>query len=115
MFFGESYLIKSVAGRILWKVVEEHANTGRVDFTNKEPRLDRELQLPDINGNLEARLDVLRKNWPLCSEVCSCGDRPKTIFVVKSAENGFSDDAMAGRNLMATRGWCEAIARRIAS
>src|SRR5262249_57393855 len=40
----------------------------------------------------------------------SCGDRLKTVLVMKTVQNRFGDDAMAARNLMAIRGWCEPIA-----
>jgi hypothetical protein len=61
IFIDDAYLIKGVAGRIFWKLVQSHARTGRVDFTNKEIRLDSDLQLPDIKDNLEARLILLRR------------------------------------------------------
>jgi GAF domain/Pyridoxamine 5'-phosphate oxidase len=60
IFIDDAYLIKGVAGRIFWKLVQSHARTGRVDFTNKEIRLDSELKLPDFKDNLEARLILLR-------------------------------------------------------
>jgi adenylate cyclase len=61
IFIDDAYLIKGIAGRIFWKLVQIYAQTGRVDFTNKEIRLDSSLQLPDIKDNLEARLILLRR------------------------------------------------------
>jgi GAF domain/Pyridoxamine 5'-phosphate oxidase len=61
IFIDDAYLIKGVAGRIFWKLVQSHARTGRADFTNKEIRLDSDLKLPDIKDNLEARLILLRR------------------------------------------------------
>lgn len=61
IFIDDAYLIKGVAGRIFWKLVQSHARTGRVNFTNKEIRLDSDLKLPDIKDNLEARLILLRR------------------------------------------------------
>ena len=61
IFIDDAYLIKGVAGRIFWKLIQSFAKSGRVDFTNKEIRLDTSLQLPDFKDNLEARLILLRR------------------------------------------------------
>jgi hypothetical protein len=61
IFIDDAYLIKGIAGRIFWKLVQSYAQDGRADFTNKEIRLDASLQLPDFKDNLEARLILLRR------------------------------------------------------
>jgi adenylate cyclase len=61
VFLGEDYLIKGVAGAILWKLLGDHARDGRTDFTNRELRLDASLRLPDVADNLEARLILLAR------------------------------------------------------
>jgi GAF domain-containing protein len=61
IFLDDAYLIKGIAGRIFWKLVQSYVQRGRVDFTNKEIRLDASLQLPDFKDNLEARLILLRR------------------------------------------------------
>ena len=61
IFIDDVYLIKGIAGRILWKLVQSYDQGGRVDFTNKEIRLDASLHLPDFKDNLEARLILLRR------------------------------------------------------
>ncbi|MHA6298635.1 GAF domain-containing protein [Devosia sp. CAU 1758] len=61
VFLDDTYLIKGVAGAIMWKLAREHAATGRIEFTNRELRLDQSLRLPDFIDNLEARLVLLQR------------------------------------------------------
>lgn len=60
-FIDDGYVIKGVAGRLLWKVVAEHAATGRTSFTNREAKLDPQLGLPEYRDNFESRLILLKR------------------------------------------------------
>ncbi|PZU38567.1 MAG: GAF domain-containing protein, partial [Acidovorax sp.] len=50
---NDTYLIKGVAGAILWKLLRDHERTGRQDFSNRELR--------GVADNLEARLLLLQR------------------------------------------------------
>ena len=60
-FLDDSYVIKGVAGRLLWKLIGDHAATGRTSFTNREAKLDPVLGLPDFRDNFESRLILLKR------------------------------------------------------
>jgi len=60
IFIGGDYLIKGVAGAILWKLLSVYLREGRTEFTNRELRLDRKIGLPELSDNLEARLVLLK-------------------------------------------------------
>jgi len=76
VFLDHDYLIKGVAGAILWRLAREYAKSGRTDFTTRELRLDRTLRLPEHAENLDARLVLLRKRLDergACIRIQKCG------------------------------------------
>ncbi len=61
VFLDNDYLIKGVAGAILWRLLQIHRETGRSEFSLRELRVDPELRLPTLSENLDARLILLRR------------------------------------------------------
>lgn len=61
VFFDGEYVIKSLPGSILTRLLHEHVEQGRTDFTLREMRLDPALQNYAGRDNLDARLILLRR------------------------------------------------------
>ena len=101
VFVDDAYVVKGVPGRILWKLLREHAADGRTSFTNRELRLDERLGLPAGNDNLEARLLVLRKRLAAldCGITLDRVDRGRLSLGVSAAADarGGADDGADAR------------------
>jgi len=81
VFLGNDYLIKGVAGSILWTLLCDYSQKKRTCFTNRELRLDPRVHLPDMSDNLEARLVLLRRRL---------AERNANISIQKTARGRFS-------------------------
>ena len=80
VFIDNDYLIKGVAGAIFWKLLRDHVEAGRTEFTNRELRLDPSLRLPDITDNLEARLILLQRRL---------AERSRSLAIEKTGRGRF--------------------------
>jgi adenylate cyclase len=81
IFLGDDYLIKGVAGNILWTLLCDYSEKKRASFTNRELRLDPRVHLPDVGDNLEARLVLLRRRL---------AERTGDLRIEKTARGRFS-------------------------
>jgi adenylate cyclase len=81
IFIDDAYLIKGIAGSILWTLLTDYATAGRTEFTNRGLRLDPRLRFPDSNDNLEARLILLQKRLI---------DRDAPLRLVKTGRGRFA-------------------------
>jgi adenylate cyclase len=61
IFINGEYLIKGIAGAILWSMLEDYTNGEKTLFSNRELRLDSRIGLPELSNNLEARLLLLQR------------------------------------------------------
>jgi adenylate cyclase len=80
VFVDEEYLIKGVAGRILFRVLSNFVAEHRDEFSSKEIRLDPDIGLPSLKDNLEARLIALRKRL---------GERTSALRIEKTGRGRF--------------------------
>ena len=81
VFLDDDYVIKGVAGAILWKLLRDHAREGRTVFSNRELRLSPELGLPEVGDNLEARLVLLTRRL---------ADRQASVQLLRTGRGRFS-------------------------
>src|SRR5690606_21374361 len=51
VFIDNEYLIKGVAGAILWRLLRTYEQEKRTEISNRELRLDAAIGLPDIKDN----------------------------------------------------------------
>jgi adenylate cyclase len=97
VFLDNQYLIKGVAGRILWRLLQCYTQEDRVEFSNKEMRLDPGLDLPNLKDNLEARLILLTKRLE---------ERVDYLRIVRTARGRFRLDVSRPMALVEVGGPC---------
>ena len=81
IFLDDDYLIKGVAGAILWALLTDFAERRRTSFTNKGLRVDPRIRLPGVSDNLEARLVLLQRRL---------AERAAGIHLAKTGRGRFS-------------------------
>ena len=81
VFLDDDYLIKGVAGAILWTLLTDFVERQRTSFTNKGLRVDPRIRLPGVSDNLEARLVLLQRRLE---------ERAAGIRLAKSGRGRFS-------------------------
>jgi adenylate cyclase len=89
-FLDGDYLIKGVAGRLLWALLGHHVKEGRVAFTNRELRLDPTLELPEFRDNFESRLILLKRRLD---------EREAPIRIRKTSRGAFELDVSTSLQL----------------
>jgi hypothetical protein len=84
VFLDTHYLIKGVAGALLWKLVCEHQRSRRSEFSLRELRLaGHELRLPEVQDNLSVRVLLLQRRL---------ADRAAAVQIVKVGRGRFRVD-----------------------
>jgi len=81
VFLDDDYLIKGVAGAILWALLTDFVERRRTSFTNKGLRVDSRIRLPGVSDNLEARLVLLQRRLE---------ERGAGIHLVKTGRGRFA-------------------------
>jgi putative methionine-R-sulfoxide reductase with GAF domain len=61
VFLGDDYLIRGVAGRVLWSMLRRFERSGSNEVTLKELRLDKSLELSGFRDNLDTRVVLLKR------------------------------------------------------
>jgi predicted pyridoxine 5'-phosphate oxidase superfamily flavin-nucleotide-binding protein len=92
-FIDGDYLIKGVAGRLLWSLLAQYQSEGRVEFTNREARLDPTLELPEYRDNFENRLILLKRRL---------AERAAPIRIEKTGRGRFRLDIVTNLRLEST-------------